>query len=516
MSQKPINMEQIKQILQLRKDGIGIREISRRTGVSRNSVKKYLSRLEEKSPEVPAELSNKQLADAAYDNDVLTLKTQRQEALRKHFEYAAAEIHKTGVTRQHLWLEYLADHPDGYNYSRYCFYFKEYQNCKDVSYLKQYDPGDIIMIDFAGKKLQYVIKQTGEVVLCSVFVAVLPYSGLVFCIAVRSQQTLDLCHCIVAMLNFFGGVSTTIVCDNMATAVTRYDKYEPRFTALCNQLSDHYQTTFSATRPRKPRDKAPVERHVEIVYQNIYAHLRNEVFHSLSQLNEAIAHHLNLLNQKEGFRDAVYSRSYLFEVYERQKLRDLPGEPFRLKKVIELIVDRNYCIRLPEDKVYYSVPYNYVGKKAKVVYDNHTLEVYYDFQRIALHNRQPDGKRYKIHMEHRPPAHQHMEKIKGWTRENLLNDAQRVGQYTHLAAERILDRNANAQQNFKACNAMIRLQNKYSCKRLEAACRRAVTGSLRVNLSMVKGILDHGLDKQPLLFDQPVLTTHDNIRGNYQ
>ena len=40
MSQKPIVMEQLKQILQLKDDGIGIREIARRTGICRNSVEK--------------------------------------------------------------------------------------------------------------------------------------------------------------------------------------------------------------------------------------------------------------------------------------------------------------------------------------------------------------------------------------------------------------------------------------------------------------------------------------------
>jgi transcriptional regulator len=38
MSQKPLTMEQLKQVLQLKKDGIAIREIVRRTGISRNAV----------------------------------------------------------------------------------------------------------------------------------------------------------------------------------------------------------------------------------------------------------------------------------------------------------------------------------------------------------------------------------------------------------------------------------------------------------------------------------------------
>lgn len=39
MAQKPIAMEQLKQIIQLYNDGISIREITRRLGLSRNSVR---------------------------------------------------------------------------------------------------------------------------------------------------------------------------------------------------------------------------------------------------------------------------------------------------------------------------------------------------------------------------------------------------------------------------------------------------------------------------------------------
>ena len=42
MAQKPISMELLKQILQLNNDGVGVREMARRTGISRNSVRKYL------------------------------------------------------------------------------------------------------------------------------------------------------------------------------------------------------------------------------------------------------------------------------------------------------------------------------------------------------------------------------------------------------------------------------------------------------------------------------------------
>ena len=68
MAQKPIAMEQLKQILQLQADGVGIREMARRTGISRNSVRKYLSLLAASSSQQEVR-DDKSLAETAYGND---------------------------------------------------------------------------------------------------------------------------------------------------------------------------------------------------------------------------------------------------------------------------------------------------------------------------------------------------------------------------------------------------------------------------------------------------------------
>ena len=273
MSQKPLTMEQLKQVLQLKKDGVAIREIVRRTGISRNAIKRYLHRLEPAQGDPVVELSNKQLAAKSYDNDALAFATTRQDALMKHFNYAEKELHKTGVTRQILWVEYKEQYPDGYTYSRYCYHFNIFLKHTDVSMHLEYEAGDMIMIDFAGKKLHYIQHDGGEAIAVEVFIAILPYSGLIFCKAVPTQRTADFISCINAMLKFYEAVPKTILCDNLKTAVKRASKYEPVFTEMCNQLSEHYQTTFSATRPYSPRDKAMVEGAVKIAYTNIYAPL---------------------------------------------------------------------------------------------------------------------------------------------------------------------------------------------------------------------------------------------------
>src|SRR3954469_7826701 len=120
MPQQPLTMEQIKQILQLKNDGIAIGEIARRTGVSRNSIKKYLLRFEQTLEAKITDISTQQLARTAYQNEDSLLAINRQEALIRHFDYAENELKKTGVTRHLLWKEYKEQHPHGYNYSHYC------------------------------------------------------------------------------------------------------------------------------------------------------------------------------------------------------------------------------------------------------------------------------------------------------------------------------------------------------------------------------------------------------------
>jgi transposase len=506
MAQKPIAMEHLKQILQLQRDGIQIREIARRVGIDRNTVRKYLRRL---SAEENA--SEGELAGKAYDNDLQALEAERLRQITAHFAGAEKELSRTGVTRQLLWQEYMVQHPDGYSYSRYCHHLQQYLKNRDLSMHLEYEPGDTIMIDFAGKKQHYKDPDTGGRAECEVFVAILPFSGLIFCLAVASQRSADFIRCINAMLRYYAGVTITILCDNLRTAVIRPDRYEPVFTDLCNQLSEHYGTTFSATRPYSPRDKAMVERAVNIVYTHVYAPLRNREFNSLESLNAAMHEQLTLLNNKP-YKNTPYSRWYFYEQQERSLLKLLPSEPFAPKKTVQLTVQRNYHVQLSEDHRYYSVPYQHVGKKVKVLYDPRVVEVYLEGERIALHIRKPHNKAYTTLAEHMPPHHQRMHEIKGFNREDLLAQAARIGTAAVQAATLMLENSIYIEQNYKACFGMLMLQKTYGRDRLEAACSRALQGS-RVNYTMIRSILQVGLDKQTARLEDRLLPSHDNIRG---
>jgi transposase len=313
------------------------------------------------------------------------------------------------------------------------------------------------------------------------------------------------------MLKFFGGVTQTILCDNLKTAVTRPSRFEPVFTEMCYQLSEHYGTSFSAARPYKPRDKAMVERCVSIVYNHIYAPLRNQVFRSCKELNFAITEALQKLNDKR-YKGSPYSRRQLFEQYEMTLLKALPPEPFTPKKSIQSTVQRNYHIQLTEDHRYYSVPYTYAGKRVKVLYDNKTVEIYYDHNRIAVHSRSHIARAYTTIAEHMPSNHQYAMNIKGWTKSDMLARATQVGPNTSKVVEHILNSSIYPEQNYKSCHGLLMLQSTFGAQRLEAACARVLQAT-RVNYTMIKNILHAGLDRQQMIFNDTHLPDHDNIRG---
>src|SRR5687767_3269000 len=116
MAAKATQMEQLKQIFRLKQEGFSISAIMRYTGISRPTIRKYLKRISNVSEDHQApEISDAALAQTVYNNDTTELKAERYAVLLQHFIYAEAELGKTGVTRQLLWLEYKEQHSDGYN-----------------------------------------------------------------------------------------------------------------------------------------------------------------------------------------------------------------------------------------------------------------------------------------------------------------------------------------------------------------------------------------------------------------
>jgi transposase len=487
MANRTIQMEVIKQIRLLNEYGYGKKAIARELGLSKNTVKGYLA---QDSPGVRDE------------------STQRQESLYEFFPYCKEELGRKGVTRQILWGEYRSKHTGGYSYTQFCDYFQKWLSNKDSSLHIEQQPGDKMYVDFAGSKLSVVDPSTGEITPVEVFVSVLGYSGLTYVRACQSQQKEDFLACIVHALDYYGRVPKVLVPDNLKSGVDKADRYEAGINRDLLDLGNHYGMAILPARSRKPRDKAWVERMVQIVYTRIFAPLRNEVFTSLSALNDAIRELLAAHNNK-SFQQRKESRLELFETYEKALMQPLPLDGYELRQYLYVKVMKNSHVQLHRDRHYYSVPFRHIGQKVKIVYTATHVGVYLNIERIAYHLRDPAPHKYTTVKEHLPSSHQF---VSEWNPDKFTIWAEHIHPDVKAYIAGVLANKSYPEQTYRSCVGILSFEKKAGRDRLIAACQRA--GSYGVyNYKVIEQIINNKLDRSDTRQEEKQMPQHDNIRG---
>ncbi len=512
-------MQLLRNLIQSLDKGLSLRHISRELKLSRKTVTLYATRLRASGYTFTA---LRQLDDALLASLVYTPKSadpsHTAEYLRKQdflsrIDYFISELKRPGVTRLLLWQEYSKQNAQHFGYTQFCVLLGTHRKSMDLSMHFDYKPGEVMMVDFAGDKISYTDKSTGEVIDCPVLVCVLPYSGFSFVAALPNasipQLVKALNHCIV----FFGGVPFTFKTDNMKQIVYKSCRYEPVFSEVMQQWAVHYNIDLVTARVAKPKDKAPVENEVRLTYQRIYAPLRDKQFFSLRELNTAIGQQ-TLLHHDQLFQRKKYSRRVCFETQEKSCLQPLPSGNFELKHRVQAKVQRNYHITLGEDWHHYSVPCQHVSKTVTAVYDTDTVEIYLEHQRIALHKRSYKSHGYTTASEHMPEGHRHYFEQRGWTADYFIRQGETIGPHTHQYIQGMLKGRRFTEQTYNACKGLLRLAKEYSPQRLEAASKRALQGS-NYNYRTIHNILLNNLDKQssPEQGDLFRMPDHDNLRG---
>lgn len=515
MANTVLTMQQIRSILQLLEKGFSYRSIAQELKINRKPVTTYGKRIIESglSFKELRQLSDAELSKIVYPStpSAPLPDPERRKAFDKLVGYMLSELKRTGVTRQLLWEEYKRDNPDGYGYTQFCILLKEAANTVNPTMRIVHWPANMLMIDFAGDKMCFVNKSTGELIECLVLVAVLPFSDYCFAIALLNASMLFLIHALNKCLEYFGGVPIHFKTDNMKQVVAQSCRYEPLFTDAIQQWALHYNIALLATRVKKPKDKAAVENEVKIAYRRIYAPLRNEIFFSIEELNAAISKQLEIHNHKI-FQGKDISRRHLFDKEEKSLLQQLLDEPFVIKHKTQAKVQKNYHITLGEDWHHYSVPYTY-GKTVTAVYNTNIVEIYYQLQRIALHKRSFKKHDFTTIAHHMPDGHRSYFEQQGWTPDYFLGKATTVGPNTAAYMQGILKARQFTEQTYNACRGILRLHNDYGSERLELACMMALKGS-SYNYRTIQNILMNNRDKllqvQSELFRIP---EHQNLRG---
>ena len=205
---------------------------------------------------------------------------------------------RPGVNLTVLWEEYGAAHPGGYSYSRFCELYRDFERRLSPTMRQHHVAGDKVFVDYSGKTIAIVERETGEVRPAQLFIAVLGPSNYTYAAVSWTQALPDWISAHVQMFAFFQGCPRLVVLDNLKSGVHKPSFYDPEINRSYARMAAHYRVGILPARPHKPRDKAKVEAGVRVAQSYILGRLRHLTFFSLGECQTAVHEALRRMNER--------------------------------------------------------------------------------------------------------------------------------------------------------------------------------------------------------------------------
>ena len=510
MPRERLSMRKIKEMLRLKHQaGLSNRQIGRSCGLSHTTVATYLARAEKAGLgwPLPDTLDEDQLHQQLFGPASSAPPLGRP---LPEMAYIHQQLKRKGVTRQLLWEEYRATHPDGYSYTQFCQHYRRWKKTLEVSLRQTYRAGEKTFVDWAGPTIPWINPAEDRMDQAVLFVAVLGASNYTFAQAFPNQQLPYWIEAHVQAFEFFGGVSQVLVPDNVRTGVSKPCYYEPQLHPTYEEMAAHYSTVVLPTRPYAPRDKAKVESAVLYAQRRLLAAVRDQTFFGVGSINQALRPLLIQLNDRP-FQKMPGSRQTLFDTLEKDTLQPLPASRYQVAQWKKAKANIDYHVQV--DWHCYSVPAALAQQTVEVRLTGGTVEIFHKGRRVALHARSRQKGGFTTDPAHRPKAHQ---KHLDWTPSRLINWAQTLGPQCAQVVTTILESKPHPEQGYRACLGLMRLAKGYGPERMEAVCQRALALD-SCSYKSIASMLKTHKDQQPLPENDPIalppVADHANVRG---
>jgi hypothetical protein len=217
---------------------------------------------------------------------------------------------------------------------------------------------------------------------------------------------------------------------------------------------------------RTPKDKAIVERSVQIFQKWFYKKVRKKTFTSLIELNKALHEHLVEFNSKKH-RILGCSRSEAF-IEEKKDLSALPEVEFTVRTHKRAIL--HHDCHLAFDTNFYSAPWEHREKELDVWASEKTVEIFFEGKLIAQHARSKGKSKVITNKDHYPPAQRAYLEI---TPQYLLEKSKDAGADVNRLIDSLLS-GTHPLQYLRRCQGIIALIKKYPSDQLNYACEQAL------------------------------------------
>jgi len=374
---------------------------------------------------------------------------------------------------------------------------------------RSFTPGEVAEVDFGflGTMYDEHSERKRKVYLFSMRLA---YSRYCYRELVFTQQAEVFFQCHIHAFEYLGGVPHKVVCDNLKAGVIKASLQEPLINKSYRLLAEHYGFLISAHQPYRPQHKGGVEKDVDYVKRNFYPLFIEDQKQKgydvplVSECRHQLEHWTKETDHKHRIKYTDTTPEELFSE-EKSYLLTLPLSRWQIVKWYRPKVSDDWHVQI--ECAFYSVPYQYIGKRVSACVDSQQVVIYYDYKQIACHQKARYRWQRVDDINHAPVNYQ---QYLNTTTSGVKRWAATIGETTLKLVEIILSQKSI--DGLRPARAICSLVKKYGLSRLNNACQRALDYKL-YSYHSVKQILDKGLDlsaegeKQDELFDLPPVSS---------
>lgn len=263
----------------------------------------------------------------------------------------------------------------------------------------------------------------------------------------------------------FGGVTRTLVIDNLRAAVKKVDWFEPELNPKVVSFCEHYGTVILPTKPAMPRHKGKVEAGVKYVQEN---GLAGKQFAGLGAQNVYLAHWEETVADTRIHGTTRQQVRAHFLTVENLKLLPLPAGLFPVFSEAPRKVHRDGYAEV--DKAYYSAPPEYVRRKIWARWDAKIVRLFNErMEVIAVHVRQEPGK-FKTDPAH---IHDHKRTIIERGADWMLDRCRLLGPGAGTWAQKLYQQ--RGAECLRVLQGLLAMAEKHPAPQLDQACQLALT-----------------------------------------
>ena len=476
-------MAEIREVLYQHHNGAKQRRIEKSLGVSRNSIRKYISMATDLGYKNGIGVDELEAIALQVHNKIIsTTASNRPNAAKKEF---AAHHEKIAKLLTEKWITHIQIHRiltmEGLISSRRSlsrYIAEQFPSLPRATVHLLTKPGHEAQVDYAfvgiiNHKKTYA------------FIMTLAHSRYRYVEFVHSQDQQSWAQSHINAFQFFGGVPSCVLLDNLKSGVIKADIYDPTLNETYAELARFYAFIADPAKARTPEHKGKVERSVQLVKEQVIAGM---VYDDLAAMN-VFARDWCANKISQAICSTTGEKPIdVFNNEEFEQLKPLASGVFDMPLWTEGQVHRDHHFVVSGN--FYSVPTLHIGSQVQIRVGIKTVKAYVNHSLIKTHVRNYGHGQWETDPgDYHDSAKFFLEN----TAVVCIESAKSIGEATEAMLTKVLA--DGTRTALRKAQAILRLAKNYGNERLEGACLRAVLFD-NYSHDSLKKILEEGLDKK--------------------